>query len=743
MELKESVDKVLKNRQQSVAAIEKRLELLSKLQSGILTLRDIAKESSENIQLQPAAERLDSLSSSLVKIIESAKSVKKRFSRDTINIGVAGGARVGKSTTLQSLTGLTDEQIPSGSGNPVTAVASTISNIFDERESPRAEIDFYTEDEFFENRILSRTSQINALKKIKTLNDFVRMPLEELEAVSTDGEENSTEKNVELDRLREIKRYWLSFRDLLGQQRQTVWDFSEIKKYVKYPDPETDTESFYPAVKAVNIFCQFPNLAGIKLKLMDLPGLGEAGKVDDIQIKGLNSNIDHIIRIAMPENKDSYISSEYIRISNKLDNVQREVTHREKLITHLINVKEGSSPEIIANFEKNIIKKDNTVVKDKNLYRLSVIDSAAVTKMFSQVLETMITSMGDIDREFIDACLSDAFIEPLKSVLNEMTSKTKTVIRSLPTDEQQIRNDAHKMFDNFNTVLDEIEKEWKNTSFNDFAQVIYQKKEEIDRKIDENLCFEKSSRYESWDDFALKEARSVNAPSEIFNRECLRLKIAILEEYEQFNIYYRQRINDVKNRIVDAVRGCLGNLISAENTGSAALEELITKLEKNGRNIDRLIDTFTWLRNLRVEFFQQIYPTIVVDEGGENVLTDLDSNKNPYEIDKNDNSMENNIARMKQHLHFSARSVNQAIQRKMMDNRFLENYICATISYFHDKLTRFNRDEAEDLFEDFFRQFYHEIYLQDTTGSSEGEYAKKILREAKEVENLITYLEEK
>ena len=104
--------------------------------------------------------------------------------------------------------------------------------------------------------------------------------------------------------------------------------------------------------------------------------------------------------------------------------------------------------------------------------------------------------------------------------------------------------------------------------------------------------------------------------------------------------------------------------------------------------------------------------------------------------------MENNIARMKQHLHFSARSVNQAIQRKMMNNRFLENYICATISYFHDKLTRYNRDEAEDLFEDFFRQFYHEIYLQDTTGSSEGEYAKKILREAKEVENLITYLEE-
>ena len=52
--------------------------------------------------------------------------VLERASRDTVNIGVSGVARVGKSTLLQAISGLEDNQIPTGDSVPVTAVRSTI-----------------------------------------------------------------------------------------------------------------------------------------------------------------------------------------------------------------------------------------------------------------------------------------------------------------------------------------------------------------------------------------------------------------------------------------------------------------------------------------------------------------------------------------------------------------------------------------------------------------------------------------
>ena len=66
------------------------------------------------------------LRASIADVIDLYSAVEARFSRDTVNIGVSGSARVGKSTLLQSVSGLSDQQIPTGRDIPVTAVRSRI-----------------------------------------------------------------------------------------------------------------------------------------------------------------------------------------------------------------------------------------------------------------------------------------------------------------------------------------------------------------------------------------------------------------------------------------------------------------------------------------------------------------------------------------------------------------------------------------------------------------------------------------
>ena len=57
---------------------------------------------------------------------------------------MSGEARVGKSKTLQKFSGLTDTQIPTGKGLPVTAVRSEIFNSADEH----AEVTFRDQKKF-------------------------------------------------------------------------------------------------------------------------------------------------------------------------------------------------------------------------------------------------------------------------------------------------------------------------------------------------------------------------------------------------------------------------------------------------------------------------------------------------------------------------------------------------------------------------------------------------------------------
>jgi hypothetical protein len=75
----------------------------------------------------------------LLRVLEA------RFARDTVNVGVSGQARVGKSTLLQSVSGLGDDQIPTGQALPVTAVRS---RIFHAPELRRATLRLHSFDTF-------------------------------------------------------------------------------------------------------------------------------------------------------------------------------------------------------------------------------------------------------------------------------------------------------------------------------------------------------------------------------------------------------------------------------------------------------------------------------------------------------------------------------------------------------------------------------------------------------------------
>ena len=161
MGFKEQVEQILSQRKKYLDKINNDKEKVSKIQSDFYEIKDqLDKIGSTGINADAIRPEIDQAIRKIDNAVEMIDRMRKRFGRDTVNIGVAGRARVGKSTLLQSMTGLGDEQIPSDSGLPVTAVRSQIFNVPPNAES-YARIDFFDEREFIEKRV---NPYINLLK---------------------------------------------------------------------------------------------------------------------------------------------------------------------------------------------------------------------------------------------------------------------------------------------------------------------------------------------------------------------------------------------------------------------------------------------------------------------------------------------------------------------------------------------------------------------------------------------------
>ena len=102
--------------------------------------------------------------------------LRVRFSRDTLNIGVIGRARQGKSRLLQSLTGLTSAEIPDGDRQHCTGVRSTIHH--NTGVETYGEVWFHSEQSFLNEVVAPYYEKLRLGFKPTNLEAFARNPIE-------------------------------------------------------------------------------------------------------------------------------------------------------------------------------------------------------------------------------------------------------------------------------------------------------------------------------------------------------------------------------------------------------------------------------------------------------------------------------------------------------------------------------------------------------------------------------------
>ena len=221
--------------------------------------------------------------------IVAEERVVSRLSRESINIGVAGMARQGKSQLLQTLTGLKDQQIPTGDGGYCTGSRSVIKN---EMES-RALVYYKSEADLLEKIILPSFTSLGISPRPGSVCAFAQNPLSEI-----DGH-LAPSKRVEWQYLKELHddlNRDSKLLNLLGSAPTNV-GFNDIRKYVT----KDEGDRIFQVVDHVEIQTPFDSGLPRGMLVFDLPGLRDPSPgIRDAMLKSISEDTDIVFLIRKP-----------------------------------------------------------------------------------------------------------------------------------------------------------------------------------------------------------------------------------------------------------------------------------------------------------------------------------------------------------------------------------------------------------------------------------------------------------
>jgi len=296
------VAKIRDVRAQKRPEIEKNLQKIDALLAAIRDTRGRASAVAARYPDLATALQGISFNDAENKLNEARKSCEDaltRLRRDSINIGVAGKARQGKSQILQMLTGLGDAQIPTGDGDFCTASRSVVRN----GDAQSATVFFLSESDLLSKKVFPSFAPIGTKygvgldsRKPGNLIAFMNDTYPTQKEIQKSGATSTAQQNWEKVLALQSDLKDASLRSRLGASPESV-NMDSIRDYLV----KDEGQKAYQVVDHVEIVTPFPGNLPKGMTVYDIPGLEDPTPgIKAAMLESIKNDADIVFFLRLP-----------------------------------------------------------------------------------------------------------------------------------------------------------------------------------------------------------------------------------------------------------------------------------------------------------------------------------------------------------------------------------------------------------------------------------------------------------
>lgn len=694
-DLKTKIDGILSERKSRIDKISSQSSLIDSLYPNLQKMQKTISE----LGVDGADEKVETISTFLGHLDqarEKLRLLKKRYEKSTINIGVSGFTHAGKSTLLQAISGLSDNEIPKadeGGSNSLHATTAICSQIFNSPDK-YAEIIYKNDKEFLE--FVNAHLEVAGLNTISDKSEFPTINIPE----NKDSEE---EKNTIKDRLRLLKESYTVYKDKIGNGVEKISgnNFNRLDSYVSYSKGDKNTR-FFPAVKEVKIYCPFPALDNpdIKLCLVDLPGFGEFDKVDEIQVSNLKEIVDHIIFI-YKTNKDEAIVNKKYRESYS--------------VIKYIHPSQSSNNEFLLNFLSFLINEDRTNEYWQNHVSQAengIADSYGNYKHYSfpvllngqpnkqdaelklgEILSRLAETLPKMDECLLKSLGESLNVNEIRFLLKDLDADVRKY--SVANDDSPIIHEKGKKFRGvLYNKIDDLQHKYnteKEAIDGEFIKQLNEISSKTEEEIDKTLLYTQISKEQgaTWEEYI--DSERVNSIQASFPKELRRIWVEIINRYVKLDVDFSSHIEKLKNEIA-TIFNEMSHIVPQGKDGKLDLKSLVYDKLSILKSDNAIYKAFESLVTLSQNFRQSLYPFIFKDKLDS--LMYVKGDEGGVQVLNVDNVL--TIPNYKQQLTNISKNMNYEISKGIKRNFILSYFLIGALQTFKERISNIKTDTDTD-----------------------------------------------
>ena len=617
-EIQARIDALLDDRRARLPAVMAALERwsqvdghLTQLTSALDDLRAHPK-TPEGVRGSLTLAQASDLRRDAAALVEMYRVVQTRLERPTINIGVSGAARVGKSTLLQSMTGLGDDQIPTGSGIPVTAVRS---RIYHSPALHRAVVRLHTVQSFLDEVVGPLHAKLGFAVRANSLDEFRGWKYADAPA----GEMEHRR------RLEDVQRSLDSFAAHLTGGEQVIDDLSRLRPWVAYPTNAelTDAETagtpvsrLYLAVRDIRIDVPFPRSVVDQLGIVDLPGLGEIDPdAEQRHVDGLRNEVDVVLIVKRPVQGMAYWGDNDLQAVSLIDQARGFVRDRRDFLSLVVNAGTVDDPHLVTSLTDDIRRQVNNG-QDGRFITVYGADAASADSVVDDLLQPLLTALAQslprMDRQIAEgvtsaaAALADRLrtaVADVERSLLELQRQTVAPAEDLDQRVHDLRQDLAVGLTAYVTELHQLAAGDQDDE--DFVAAVDASHRAVVAWIDSGF----GEGQEAWCRAAARTMTTDKNAAPFTVHQLNRIRVEIGRRFGTLNDFFSHRIEEVWTRLATTIAASTGELLGGVE-GRAALERLARYLDEGTEPCPALTGALEDVLDIRLEYRTQLYPKV-------------------------------------------------------------------------------------------------------------------------------------